>query len=376
MFDSTRIRTPGPSVGCAAVRLAITHAYSWPEVRRGAERIIVELSRALAGRGHHVTVLTAGSVAGREEAGGVTTVRLQRRRAADHRHERDFGRRVIAPLVTGRFDAVHSLGPADALGAIRAARARPRLRTVYTNLGLPFRWAWDDGPHGRAHRAVVRHVDAYGCMSRFALDALAHDYGRQGVLTPGGVNLAEFVPAASREPQPTVLFSGALDAAHKGAARLLEAAAVVAAKEPGLRVWLSGPGDGAALIGAAPAQVRDRVEVLPIGDPNGLAERYARAWATALPSKGDSFGMALVESLACGTPIVASTHAAPHELVDEGSTGALCDPDDAGSVADALLAAFQLARRPGTVEACRAAARPYDWATSLAPRFEAIYAGG
>ena len=32
------------------MRIAITHAYSWPEVRRGAERIVRETARALAAR--------------------------------------------------------------------------------------------------------------------------------------------------------------------------------------------------------------------------------------------------------------------------------------------------------------------------------------
>src|ERR671919_397201 len=42
------------------MKVAITHPYSWPEVRRGAERITVETGRALAARGHDVTLFTAG----------------------------------------------------------------------------------------------------------------------------------------------------------------------------------------------------------------------------------------------------------------------------------------------------------------------------
>ena len=47
-------------------------------------------------------------------------------------------------------------------------------------------------------------------------------------------------------------------------------------------------------------------------------ERYGRAWVTCLPSTHDSFGMALLESLACGTPLVATTDSAPQELVARG----------------------------------------------------------
>jgi phosphatidyl-myo-inositol alpha-mannosyltransferase len=357
------------------VRVALTHPYSWPEVRRGAERIIHELSRALARRGHEVTVFTAGAAAGRTKAEGVTTVRFRRRFDAGARHERHFGLRLVAPLALGPFDAVHSLTPLDALASIRAARLRPGRRTVYTNLGIPLRGWWQGRYDGAAHDKVVAGIDAYGCMSRFALDALRNEYGRVGVLTPGGVNTREFEPAERRETKPTVLFSGAVAEPHKGLATLLAAVAIAGEQEPDLQLWISGPGDAQPLLDAAPEAARRRVTVLPLGEPGAQADRYGRAWATALPSKGDSFGMVLVESLACGTPIVGSTHSALPELVDAGVTGALCEPEDPPSVARALLEAIRLARDPRTVEACRTAARRYDWDNGIAPDLEALYAG-
>ena len=41
------------------MRVAFTHAFCWPEVRRGAERFIQELGAALVERGHEVTILSA-----------------------------------------------------------------------------------------------------------------------------------------------------------------------------------------------------------------------------------------------------------------------------------------------------------------------------
>ena len=67
--------------------------------------------------------------------------------------------------------------------------------------------------------------------------------------------------------------------------------------------------------------------------------------------------MVLVESLACGTPIVTTTQGAPQELVDPGVTGELCAPGDADDLAAALLRGLALAGRPGTVDACRGSAR-------------------
>lgn len=359
------------------MRIALTHAYSWPEVRRGAERIIHELGLALAERGHEVTVLTAGAESSRSRSDDVSTIRYRRRFETAWRHEKHFGLRLVPTLTAKGLDVVHSLGPCDALGSLRAARLRGRRRhrTVYTNLGLPIRSHWESKPVGRAHDRVVREIDAYGCMSRFALDVFANEYGRQGVLMQGGVNLSRFTPAASREPDPTILFSAALDQPQKGGRFLVDAFAMLLREEPTARLWLSGPGNPSSLLARAPDPVRERITALDIGGPQDQAERYGRAWVTALPSRNDSFGMVVVESLACGTPVAASNHSALPELVDEDETGSLCDPEDAASVATALARALALSRRPGIVDRCRAAAAPYDWSTGIAPAYERIYTG-
>src|SRR5207248_2701648 len=106
------------------MRLAITHAYSWPEVRRGAERIIRELSRAMAARGHEVTVLTAGRRRERRVEDGVTTLRLRRHLTDDMRHEREFALRLTPYLLARRYDAVHSFVPRDVVTAIYTAKVR------------------------------------------------------------------------------------------------------------------------------------------------------------------------------------------------------------------------------------------------------------
>lgn len=364
-------------LGGLSVRIAFTHALCWPEVRRGAERFTQELGAALVARGHEVTILSAGWDATDSELDGVRTVRLRRRREDGWAHEADFARRVLPRLLVGRYDAVHSMGRRDALASIRAARAHPRRRTVITDLGLPSRAFWAHHPtEAPVVQRVINDIDVYSCMSRYALAYLARDYGRpDGVVVPGGVDLRAFQPAAERAPQPTLLFSGALDEPRKGTATLLAALPRIAEAEPNVRLQLSGPGDPSAFLAAAPADAVARTEVLDVGDSSQQHDRYGRAWATCLPSVSDSFGMALIESLACGTPLVVSTDGAPQELVKEGATGAICTPFDEASVADACIRALALARQPGTVAACRAGAARFDWRAGVAPWAERLYRG-
>jgi phosphatidyl-myo-inositol alpha-mannosyltransferase len=358
------------------VRIALTHAYSWPEVRRGAERFLPGLAAALARRGHEVVLYSAGSEAGTEYRNGFRTTRVKRRVSHPNRHEALFGLELLPRLAAGRFDVVHSLGRHDALASIRAARVHPGRRTLITDLGLPTpSWWAEQGPRqARAVEKVVRGIDVYTCMSRCAVEYLERNYGRSdGKVVPGGLGLDQFAPAPEREPRPTILFSGAITEPRKGVSVLLEALPRIAEEEPEVELWLSGPGDPEPFLAAAPPGARERTRALGLGDAGAQPERYGRAWVTCLPSTHDSFGMVLVESLACGTPVATTNHSAPKEVVDEGVTGELCEPEDPADLARACLRAIELTRRPGTVEACRASAEPYDWDRGLAPLVERLY---
>ena len=362
------------------MRIAITHPYSWPEVRRGAERIIVETARALHARGHEVTVITSGTEGVGRRTDGFTTLKLRRRFSDASRHERWFGARIVPHLARARYDAVHAMMPSDALAAV-ITRPLAGHRVLYEELGIPIPDAWREPSPGHpplkdrpVRHLVARSVDVYGCMSQHALDTYERHFSTgRGALVPGGVDLSRFEPAEQRTPHPTVLFSGVLDEPRKGVAVLLDAIALVAERYPEVQLWLSGPGDADALLAAAPEEARRRTEVLDLGDPGGQGRRYGSAWATALPSIYESFGMVLLESLACGTPIVVADHSAPPELARPG-TGFVTEPGDATSLAAGLCDALDAARHPETAARCRDVASDYAW-ERLAAELERLYTG-
>lgn len=355
--------------------MAITHPYSWPEVRRGAERIIVETARALAGRGHAVTVLTSGTESSRTtRSDGTTWVRYRRRFADDARHERWFGWRVVPDLLAGRFDVVHSMMPRDCVAAIRTQRLR-RHRTLYDEMGNPFRDKVLGRHDGAARQRVIADVDVYACMSEFSRGLLERDWGRPGTILPGGVRLDQFQPEP-RRAEPTILFSGALDRPEKGVPLLLEAVALLARSRPEVRLQLSGPGDAGPLLAAAPAAARERTEVLGLGEPEDQSGRYARAGVTTLPTTTDSFGLVCLESLAAGTPIVVGDGGAPPELVAAGDRIGVVARLEAATLATALDEGLKLADDPETAARCRAFAAGFDWDAAIAPRLEELYAPG
>lgn len=271
------------------MRVALTHAFCWPEVRRGGERLVAELSAAMATLGHDVTVFSSAFSPGRSVSDGMRWVRLRRSSVDTCRAEADFGRRVLPALLAGRFDVVHAFGRRDGVASLRAAKVHPSRLTAYTDIGVPERAWWEArGREADYVARVVRDVDLYGCMSRYALDFLERDYGRVGVLTPGGVDLDAFAPGPPRTRHPTILFSGAVDQPHKGVGTLVDALPLVARAFPDVRLVLSGPGDPAPVLVAASAPALDRIDLVGTGELAEQRDRYASAWCCALPSWGDT----------------------------------------------------------------------------------------
>jgi glycosyltransferase involved in cell wall biosynthesis len=81
----------------------------------------------------------------------------------------------------------------------------------------------------------------------------------------------------------------------------------------------------------------------------------------------EAFGMAALESLACGTPVAGFRRGGLTELVTEGRTGTLAAPGDEGALAEAVRASLGLSR-----DECRESARRYDLAHML-DAHEAVY---
>jgi glycosyltransferase involved in cell wall biosynthesis len=93
----------------------------------------------------------------------------------------------------------------------------------------------------------------------------------------------------------------------------------------------------------------------------------------ALASVREQFGQVLVEAMACGLPAIAVDRFGPGEIVEDGVTGWLVEPDDVGQMTDALVAAlsdpYERARRGEAAR--RDASSRYGW-PALAGRLAAI----
>jgi D-inositol-3-phosphate glycosyltransferase len=226
-------------------------------------------------------------------------------------------------------------------------------------------------------------LDAYGANAR------------KIAVVPGGVNLDVFQPgprevarrALGLGPEPTLLFVGRIQRL-KGIDVLIRAAAALADDLGKVRVLVvGGSGEGAVDRPAEEARelarlhgivdeldVQNSVRFLGAVEQSQLATYYQAADLTVMPSTYESFGLVAVESMACGTPVVASRVGGLATIVREDENGALVPWRDPRLFADRIRAiltereradrlrvgALETARRYGWDAAAEQTLRVYD----------------
>ncbi|MFF3849713.1 glycosyltransferase [Streptomyces sp. NPDC002328] len=125
---------------------------------------------------------------------------------------------------------------------------------------------------------------------------------------------------------------------------------------------------------AAWAAGRDDVRYAGLYDTAECRRAVARSVAVVAPSTWlEAFGLVAVEAMAAGVPVVAAGHGAFVELVEEGVTGLLHRPGDAGSLADRLRRIT--ADRSRNQEMGRAARRRYEQGFSPVVGLERLVEG-
>lgn len=114
--------------------------------------------------------------------------------------------------------------------------------------------------------------------------------------------------------------------------------------------------------------------VLFLGKHASVEELLACADLFLLPSENESFGLAALEAMACGAPVIASSAGGLPEVVEHGASGYLFPPGSVREMAEAGIAVLtDPALRRSLSEAGRRVAVERFSASAVVPMYERLY---
>ena len=314
---------------------------AWPPQVNGVVRTLQTIQAELEARGHAVKIISP-DLYGSFPCPTYPEIRLA------------FVRSTVIGQAIAAFqpDAVHiaTEGPLCLAARRWCLRSGVPFTTAYhthfpdyvsRRTGLPASWVWSyiRWFHGPA-RAVLVSTGSVRQQLRAHGLAQVRPWGR-------GVDLAAFTPKAELPalfadlPRPIQLYVGRV-AIEKNLEAFLGNA------HPGSKVVV---GDGPARA-ELEAAYPDAHFLGPLFGAD-LAGAYAGADVFVFPSRTDTFGLVMIEAMACGTPVAAYPVSGPIDVVTQES-GALSD-DLEHAIAAALLCDHA---------ACAAHGRRFSWARS------------
>jgi len=324
-----------------------------PAAYGGTERVVDELTRQLVDRGHDVTVFASGDsdVAGRL----VPTVERALRPAGIESDASGWFATTVKMVIeqAAGFDVIHSHLEWWSIPLARLSPV-PTVATFHGRLDLP--WAdrlLGDAPDGMV--AISRH------------QASTHPNVPWTIIHNGlTLDRAPFI----EEPGDAFCFVGRIDA-EKGIIEAIEIA-----QRAGRRLRIAAKVGNLArqrdyyesVFRPALQRAGHSVEYLGELQPAERDQLFAESYATLMPGAWpEPFGLVSIESLACGTPVLARRVGALPEIIREGVDGFFGD--------DAVAMAF-FADRLGALDRREIRERVIERfsAARMADRYEEQYA--
>ena len=381
-------------------------ATRYPPGPGGVERHVAELAPLLAARGHRVDVYPSElyrefpwerlpSSVPREEATAFGAVHRLPVWSLPGELHYTFFRGLDRALARDRPDLLH----AHTYGTHQVAVARRHHR----RFGAPFVLTAHFHPIWSIEGGWLRHRlrgfydrRIAGRIVREAAAVVVQTHEEERLLRSLGLPLPEVVivppgyrplpspppkapPFSARYgiPGPYLLFVGRW-ASNKGLLELLEAFAAVVKEAPDAHLVLVGEDGGMRSAVEARSRslgVNGRLHAVGhLEDERWITAAYREARLTVLPSEYEAFGLVLLESLAQGTPVVASRVGGIPEVIEDGRSGLLVPPKSPADLATAIRRLWNdpaLARRLGEYGRTEVVPR-FTW-EALADRLDRLY---
>lgn len=327
------------------MRIAYVYDAVYPDVTGGVERRIWEISRRLADRGHDVHIFgmhlwEGNSVITRE---GVTLHGICRPLSLYHRGKRRifppiiFGFHIFLALIRERFDIIdcQQFPYFPALTSIASSRitASPIIITWHE--------VWDDywydylGLYGAAGKFMERILALCSFNVIVVSETTGSNIrklipGRRIELIPNGIDMDEIGSISPSLMKSDIVFVGRL-IKEKHVDVLVHTVSILKDRYPDIRCVTIGDGPERRNLELMTRSLGLSDTIIFTGlirDSSDVIGYLKSSRVFVFPSTREGFGMAALEALACGLPVVTVNHLsnAAQYLVTEGC-GAVCSLD-------------------------------------------------
>lgn len=377
-------RDPLPPLDRPEATMAVLDVTKWfGETSGGVKTYLVEKARWASRRDDvRHTMVIPGAYDAVAEGRGARVYRLQGPRVPNQAYRFLLAPRSLRRIITHEQPTVVEVGSPVFVPWVTRAATRgldiPLVQFYHTSIAGAWRSLGLARAPGRLGRSLlaawVRSLDRLVARTIVASDFAARELSAVGVSrvtrVPLGVDLDHFYPArrATRQrtlrrlglpvDRPLVLSVGRL-APEKRLETLIDAWPNVE-RATGAHLVIVGSGP---LEGALRAQcVATRVSWLPYQHDRGaLANLVAAADVFVAPGDVETFGLAALEALASGVPVVSSAAGAVAELVDASGGGATFEAGNAAACARAIRDVLAEDFASLSLRARSYAEREHDW---------------
>ena len=351
------------------LRIALVTEYYYPHLGGVCEHVHF-FAREARRRGHHVDVITSNIPDAQPQPHVIRLGRSQPVYANGSQARITLGwnlrRDMRRVLRQGQYDIVHVHSPLTPVLPILAIEEAdcPVVGTFHTYFDRSFGYTVGR----RFFQKRLDMLSAAIAVSHSTTVALDRYFEADWRIIPNGIDTDVFHPSAPPPPGitnnlPTILFLGRFDP-RNGLTTLIESFRRVKAK--------GNRGRQARLVVVGDGPLREHYYKQANGDRDirfvgavleGRPSYYAHSSVYACPTTKASFGITLLESMACQTPVVCSDILGFRDVVVDGREALMVPCGDRDALADALVRVLDdegLAIQLGTTG--RENSLEYSWA--------------
>ncbi len=214
----------------------------------------------------------------------------------------------------------------------------------------------------------IRAADAVTTPTRYLAAEAQRVFGVEPTVIGNFVDTSRFTPAPDRRPGHALVHNSNFRPL-KRVGDVVRIYAEVRRKLPGATLTLIGDGPERPKVERLAAQLG--VPVTFAGEQLDVVPLLQASDVFLFPSETESFGLAALEALACGVPVVASRTGGLPELIDDGLSGALLPVGDVAGMAAKTLS---LLEQPGSASRAARAAAEAKWRPDAQiERYEQLY---